>query len=192
MAKKELLFLSIDIEADGRAPGLSSMLNFGAAAILPHIKQVVRTWNYNLHPLDDAKPDPETMKWWASKPEAWARLQTDRKYPAEAMPEFASDVEELQKTYRVVPVAWPASFDFAWLNHYLWRFAGRNPLGHSCKCIGSYAWAVGRVKHPSDRNAAIEQSVEPGYEHTHLGVEDAIEQGLQFVNMWRKTTEAVD
>lgn len=189
MGKLPLVFLSIDIEADGPAPGLSSMLSFGAVAIRAEDKVVLRTWSVNLHPLPNAKPETSTMQWWATQPEAWAALQIDRKSPEEFMPAFADEVDELRKTCRLVTVAWPASFDFAWATYYLWRFAGRNPLGHSCKCMGSYAWAAGHVKHPNEPNPIIELSKEPTLCHTHVASEDALEQGMQFINMWRIVTK---
>lgn len=186
---KSLVFFSFDIEADGRAPGLSSMLAFGAVALRASDGKVLRYWNVNLMPLPGAVPDPDTMRWWKTQPDAWRLLQIDRQDPGTAIEKLAREIEKLQDEYEVVPVAWPAAFDWAWLNYYMWRFAGRNPLGYSCQCIGSYAWAAGGRSKPRDHNALIEEAKcrVPSNIVKHVPGDDALEQAFILFAIWLET-----
>ena len=53
-------YVSIDIEADGPAPGLNSMLSLGAAAFISE-GAVMDKFSANL----DAREYPKTTHWWA-------------------------------------------------------------------------------------------------------------------------------
>ena len=73
-------YVSIDIEADGPAPGLNSMLSLGAVAFTSD-GALVDTFSANL----EAREDPKTMRWWAKQPEAWAACRTQIRDPPSAM-----------------------------------------------------------------------------------------------------------
>ena len=62
-------YVSIDIEADGPAPGLNSMLSLGAAAFISE-GAVMDTFSANL----DAREDPKTTHWWAKQPRGVGRV----------------------------------------------------------------------------------------------------------------------
>ncbi len=51
------IYVSTDIEADGRIPGVHSMLSFGSAAYLAD-KTLLGTFTANLEQLPGAVPDP--------------------------------------------------------------------------------------------------------------------------------------
>lgn len=132
-------YVSIDIETDGPAPGLNSMLALGAAAFTKDGRQLA-TWTANLDLLPDAVANPDTAKWWLSQPEAWAICRVDLWNPKTAMPAFSSWVERLPG--KKTAVAWPAAFDFAFVNWYCHKFAGRNPLGFACLDLRSFAMGL--------------------------------------------------
>jgi hypothetical protein len=79
MAHEEI-YVSTDIETDGPVPGLHSMLSLGSAAFLPD-GTLLGTIEMNLDVLPKATPDPATVAWWATKPEAWAYCRTDPQPP---------------------------------------------------------------------------------------------------------------
>ena len=85
-------YVSIDIEADGRAPGLNSMLSLGAAAF-DSDGALADTFSANLEPLPEAREDPQTMRWWAAHSAAWEACRTDQRDPQEAMERFHSWVK---------------------------------------------------------------------------------------------------
>jgi len=192
MARPEI-YISIDIETDGPAPGVNSMLALGAAAFTADGAEV-SDWYSTLHPLEDAVQNEDTMKWWATQPDAWAEVTANCKKPADAIPDFLwwCDSLELRYEAKLIAVAWPAAFDFAFVNYYCHRFGGRNPLGFACLDIRSYA--NGLARHPDYyglRKAqvrALAGEIDKTGLRPHVAVDDAIEQGRLFVAL-RKAAE---
>jgi hypothetical protein len=162
------VIVSIDIESDGPAPGLNSMLALGAAAFSQDDTEL-DCWYYTLDPLPGASRNPETMAWWKTQPEAWAEVTSSTWNPVIAVPLFARWCESLPG--KAAAVAWPAAFDFAFVNYYLHRFNGSNPLGFSCLDIGSYARGLGMPVMHGD------------LAHNALG--DARKQGQSFLALRR-------
>lgn len=181
MSRPEV-FVSIDIESDGPAPGLNSMLALGAVAFSQGGEEL-DDWYFTLDPLPDAKPDPDTMAWWATQPEAWAEVNSGRWSPKVAISIFASWCGELPG--KPVAVALPAAFDFAFVNYYCHRFAGRNPLGFACLDIRSYANGLSGYPSyyglPGARVRAMTGTVDTRGLRPHVAVDDAREQGRLFM-----------
>jgi len=175
-----ITYVSIDIEADGPAPGLNSMLALGAAAFSQEGAEL-ETWYGKLIALPDARTDPDTMSWWDTQPEAWAEVMSGRAFPRIAIPKFASWCESLPG--KPVAVAKPAAYDFAWVNYYLWRFAGRNPLGFSCRDMGSYADGMNLSR---EEQGEIYRSIDRTGLRPHIAVDDAIEQGRYWIALRAK------
>jgi hypothetical protein len=179
------IYFSIDVETDGRIPGLSSMLSLGAVAITVD-KEVLGTFTRNLELLDDAQPEEDTMRFWADNPVAWQQARSATVPPAAVMPEFNAWVLSLAQGAPPVFVGYPAAFDFAWIDHYCVRFAGSNPFGHrGCLDMKTYAWSRmgGRFTSISPRN--FPGGWQEPEEHSHVALQDALEQGATFVNMLR-------
>ena len=59
-----------DIEADGPSPLGSSMLSFASVAC-DVTGKVIDEFEAVLEPRSDRKPNPVTMEWWKTQPEAW-------------------------------------------------------------------------------------------------------------------------
>jgi hypothetical protein len=59
------IYLSVDIEADGPAPGRYSILSFGIAAFTID-KVLLSTFTRNLELLPGAVQHPRVMAWWQS------------------------------------------------------------------------------------------------------------------------------
>lgn len=135
------LYVSLDIETTGPVPGLHSMIQLGAVPILDG--KVREDWGFScwFKELDDARWDPMTG--------AWARLEGHvlaahskaeqeglLREPAHGTADFAYWVENLPG--KPIAAAWPAAFDFSFVNYYAHRFLHRNPLGFACLDIRSY------------------------------------------------------
>ncbi|MBM3458742.1 MAG: exonuclease, partial [Armatimonadetes bacterium] len=138
MAKGEI-YVNTDVEADGPIPGPHSMLSFGSAAYQCS-GELVGVFTANLELLPDAVGAPDTMKWWASQPEAWAACRENLRDPAEAMGEYVAWLKALPG--KPVFVGYPASYDFLFVYWYLIRFTGESPFSHAALDIKSYAMAV--------------------------------------------------
>ena len=174
------IYVSTDIETDGPIPGPNSMLSFGSAAYLPD-KSLVGTFSANLETLSGAQGDPKTMAWWETQPEAWAACRVDTQDPALAMPAYASWLDSLPG--KPVFVAYPAGFDFLFIYWYLIRFAGRSPFSFSAIDIKTFAMAVLKCDYRAASKRGMPSRWFDKSPHTHVALDDAIEQGVLFCNM---------
>lgn len=175
------LYVSTDVETDGPIPGPNSMLSL-ASAVFSRDGRVLSTWTANLLPLPGSGPDAATSSFWAEFPEAYAATQRDRRDPAEAMPDYARWLGSLDG--EPVFVAYPAGFDFTWVFWYLHRFAGGSPFSYSAIDMRTYAMAVlGRKFRHAGKGMWPRHWFSDAHPHTHVALDDALEQGHQFIAM---------
>lgn len=180
MAKKQEIYVSVDVEADGPIPGPHSMLSIGAVAYRPDGEEV-DTFSANLETLPDAEMHPATAEWWERFPEAWAACREATRPPEEAMPEFADWLEALPGT--PIFVGWPATWDFMWVYWYLIRFTGRRPFSEHGIDMRSYAMGMRRKDFRRAGKNYLPDRWFPAQAHTHVALDDAREQGGLFMNM---------
>ena len=174
------IYVSTDVETDGPIPGAHSMLSLASAAYLAD-KTLVDTFSANLTVLPEASPDPDTMEWWKTQPEAWAACRTDQRPHDEVMREYAAWVLGLPG--RPVFVAYPAGYDFTFVYWYLMRFAGQSPFSFSALDIKTYAMAMLQTDFHDSIKQNMPSSWFDEHPHTHVALDDAIEQGALFCNM---------
>jgi hypothetical protein len=174
------IYISTDVETDGPIPGPHSMLSIGSAALTAD-KALVDTFSANLELLPGASAHPKTAEWWATQPEAWAACRTNLEAPDAAMGRYVAWIKGLKG--RPVFVAYPAGFDFMFVHWYLMRFVGENPFGYAALDVKSFAMAMmkGEYRESSKRNMP-KRWFDP-LPHTHVALDDAIEQGALFCNM---------
>lgn len=185
MATREC-YVSVDIEADGPIPGPHSMLSLGAAAFVvdwaaPPTARAVGTWTANLETLPGAAGDPRTMDWWGSQPEAWAACRVDVRPPDEAMKGFAAWLAALPG--RPVFVAYPAGFDFTFVYWYLVRFTGASPFSHAALDMKTMAMTLLGGTFRDTTKRSFPPRWRGAGRHTHVALDDAIEQGEIFCAM---------
>ena len=180
------LYVSVDVETDGPTPGMNSMLSLGAAAFHAGSRVPLGTFEVNLLPLQGANPDPDTMTWWARQdPAVWEHATRNPTEPVAALSDFVSWVRSL--VGNPVLVVYP-SWDAMWVHYYLGRFLGKdgNPFGIGALDVKSMAFGMGTnfmsFKDVTKRNMAPElfEGCPP---HTHKAVDDALGQGIWFVNL---------
>lgn len=172
--------MSTDVETDGPIPGPHSMLSLGSAAYAAD-KTLVSTFSANLELLDGAAGHPDTMAWWATQPEAWAACRTDPRPATEAMHAYVDWLDGLPA--RPVFVAYPAGFDFTFVYWYLLRFVGRSPFSHSALDVKTFAMAMLGTEYRRSTKRAMPKHWFDPLPHTHVALDDAIEQGALFCNM---------
>ena len=179
--KDSEIYISTDIEADGPIPGPHSMLSLASAAYRAD-KTVVSTFTLNLDVLPGAAPDPKTQTWWQQFPEAWAACRRDTVPPEIAMRRYLDWLGTLAG--RPVFVGWPASWDFMWVYWYLIRFTGERPFRENALDVRSYAMGMrkGEFRHTT-RSYLPRRWFDEGLPHTHVALDDALEQGALFCNM---------
>jgi len=181
------LYVSIDVETDGPIPAVNSMLSLGAAAFTLD-DGCVGTWSSNLHVLPEAETNADTMKWWEGQPAAWAACRENLTQPLNAMKEFVDWVDDTAKAEGKKPVcvAYPAGFDFMFVYWYMIKFAGRSPFSFSCLDIKSYVSAVLKKPFRQSTKRNMPKRWFSGRRHTHLAVDDALEQGELFMNILKE------
>jgi hypothetical protein len=174
------IYVSTDVETDGPIPGVNSMLSFASAAYRPD-KTLVGTFSANLETLPGALANPATMEWWATEPEAWQACRTDLQAPQAAMHSYLAWLNALPG--KPVFVAYPAAFDFLFVYWYLIRFTGESPFSHSALDIKTYAMAMLKTPYRESTKKNMPARWFDPLPHTHLALEDAVEQGALFCNM---------
>lgn len=191
MSKPEL-YISIDIETDGQAPGVNSMLALGAAAYTIS-GTLLDTWYEKMHPMEGARENPDTMEWWKTQPEAWEEVKKGRINPAVATGSFVSWCDRLGRNTKLVASAWPAGFDYPFIQYYTWKFANRNPLGFACLDMRSYANGMygcpgyyDTRKYVPEENLYKLHNIRTDDLRPHFAVDDAIRQGRLLVAMLQR------
>lgn len=178
------IYISTDVETDGPIPGPHSMLSFGSAAYTAD-KQLISTFSANLETLPGATAHPETAKWWASQPNAWAACRKDLETPSGAMTRYAAWIKSLKGS--PVFVAYPAGFDFLFVYWYLIRFAGESPFSHSALDVKTFAMAVLKTDYRKSTKRNMPKHWFDKLPHSHIALDDALEQGALFCNMLKES-----
>ena len=174
------IYVSTDIEADGPIPGPHSMLSFASAAYTAD-KQLVGTFSANLETLPGAKPHPVQEAWWKTQPQAWAACRSDLRSPEQALLAYVEWVEALPG--KPVFVGMPAGFDFTFMFWYMMRFTGRCPFSWSALDIKTLAFAMTGLPYRKCIKPRMPKHWFDDHPHTHVALDDAIEQGALFCNM---------
>jgi hypothetical protein len=186
MAKAEIYFVT-DIETDGPIPGPHSMLSFASAAYSVE-GELLGTFSRNLEMLDGASGHPHTMKWWGSEPEAWAACRMDLITPDIAMTDYVKWIRTIcGKTNSPVFVGFPAGFDFTFVFWYLVKFVGDSPFTWSALDMKTFAMALtGLPFKQAIKPKLPKQWLPENLPHTHVALDDALEQGAIFCAMLKE------
>ncbi len=152
-----MTYVMVDVEADGPAPGVFSMVVLGAIIVEPALD---RTFYGTLRPVSD--------KW---VPEALAVSGFSREEtlvfddPNGVMQAFAAWLANDIKG-RPMFVSDNNGFDWQFVNWYFWHFTGANPFGHSSTNLGSLY--KGLVKDTSQNFKRLRKT-----RHAHNSLDDA-------------------
>jgi hypothetical protein len=174
------IYISTDVETDGPIPGPHSMLSIGSAAYTAD-KRLLSTFSANLETLPGASAHPQTAAWWATQPDAWAACRSALEAPEAAMKRYVDWIEALEG--KPVFVAYPAGFDFLFAYWYLMRFVGRSPFSHSALDMKTFAMALLRRDYRASTKQNMPKHWFDDLPHSHVALDDAIEQGALFCNM---------
>jgi hypothetical protein len=177
---KQEIYVSTDVEADGPIPGPHSMLSFASAAYTAD-KSLISTFTANLDVLPGAIGHPNTMEWWAKNQLAWQACRTNCQEPKKAMLNYSDWLKKLPGN--PVFVAYPAAYDFMFVYWYLMQFVGESPFSHSALDIKTFAMAMMKSNYRYATKRNMPKAWFDTLPHTHIALDDAIEQGALFCNM---------
>lgn len=179
------IYISVDIETDGPIPGDNSMLSLGAAAFSPDGK-MLSTFSINFQEMEGSKPDTGTMAWWDTNKEAYEITRQNVIDAGEAIGRFVSWVNELGG--KPVFVGYPATFDFMFVYHYIIHFGYASPFSFSALDIKTYACAVMKTEYRQSTKKNMPKRWFSDAPHTHVALDDAIEQGQLFISMLKENS----
>ena len=185
MAKQEI-YVSTDIEADGPIPGIYSMLSFASAAYTAD-KQLLGTFSANLDTLPEAQVHPDTKAWWDKNLKAWEICRQNCQTPSEAIQKYVDWLKKLPG--KPVFVGYPAAYDFMFIYWYLIKFTGESPFSHSALDIKTFAMAVLKKPFRETSKRKMPKHWFDDLPHSHVALDDAIEQGALFCNILREQIE---
>lgn len=120
-------YIMVDIESDGPAPGLYSMIAFGAIVVEESLNR--KFGPVYLKPISD--------QWFseALSISGFSREETLKfEDPFNVMNRFNSWVKLIKKpTF----IADNNGFDWSFINYYFWKYVGSNPFGFSSQNLNS-------------------------------------------------------
>lgn len=203
--KKPEIYLSLDVETDGPAPGLNNMLTIGAAGYSLD-GSLLDSFYERIIPLPDLQQNPETMLWWRNQdPKAYFEAfdedqpgvlagpaSKDRITAFDAMLRFNAWLNHLAiqleaEEIRITPMAWPAAFDHPFVNYYCHRFLRKALVGYDCLDIRSHVMGLLRKRGYKDvREEEINNmfgALDRSSKRPHVAVDDAIAQGDLFFHI---------
>lgn len=161
------------------------MLSFGVAAFDIN-KKIHSTFTKNINVLPGASQHPDNMKFWASFPREYEETRVNMVSPEQAMKELKAWLTNIKKLGKPVFCAWPTRFDLRFIDYYSWRFLNEGMLGLGAMDIKSFACATTRLPYYKTTKKFLPAHWYPDMEHTHVAIDDAIEQGMLFINILRE------
>ncbi len=151
-------------------------------------KELVGTFERNLELLSGAQVDERTMTWWA-RPEnaaAYRKSREDLVSPYLAMADCRAWLGEMRRFGRPIVCGAPSGFDFTFLYYYFQRELGESPVGFASLDLRSYAAAVMKRQYRQvGKRQYPPEWIDAGLPHTHVALDDAIEQGCILINVIR-------
>jgi hypothetical protein len=179
------IYVSCDVETDGPIPGPNSMLSLGAAAFNYPNEKPIGVFSANLELLAGATPNPATMEWWATKQAAWEACRKDLQPVDVAMKNFVDWVKALPG--KPVFVGYPTGFDFTYCYWYIIKHGLESPFSFSALDLKSYAMAVLKKPYRESTKKHMPKHWFPkDMPHTHVALDDAIEQGIMMLRMMKQ------
>ena len=151
-------WVMVDVEADGPAPGLFSMIELGAVIVESNLN---RTFYSNLKPISDQ------YQFDALAVTGYDREQTlNFKDPCDAMIEFDVWLKTEIPRGKIMFVSDNNGFDWQFVNYYFHKFLLRNPFGYSSTNLGSLYKGM-------ERDFKVNFKHLRKTRHTHNPVDDA-------------------
>ena len=184
------VYFSADVETDGPIPGPFSILSFALVFAgtfdgqhFSSPTQYVQTFYRELKPISESYQEEALRVNGLDR--AW--LCKNGVGPELAMSEAYDWIMGLVGNSKPVLVAYPLSFDWAWLYWYFTRFSPKgSPFNHSLCFDIKTAYAIKAAIPISEAGKSkLLPSLRPRGVHTHHALDDAIEQAEVFANIFR-------
>jgi hypothetical protein len=182
-------YFSADVETDGPIPGPFSILSFAIVYAgsfdgtnFERPRSYHQTLYKELRPISD-EFQPEALRVNGIDR---SRLRFEGEHPEGAMTEASNWVKSVAGPARPVLVAYPLSFDWAWLYWYFVRFSkDGSPFGYSrCFDIKTALAVKAHIPISEAGRSGLRPPLRGLHAHTHHALDDAIEQAEIFANVF--------
>lgn len=189
MSSRVDAYFSADVETDGPIPGPYSILSFALVyAGSFDGRHFQRPRDYSKRFYVELRPISENFEREALQVNGLdrTRLMLNGVSPEVAMTDAAEWVNSIAGDARPVLVAYPLSFDWAWLYWYFIRFSMQgSPFGHSqCFDIKTALAVKAHIPISQSSRSKVPEMLRSRRAHTHHAVDDAIEQAEIFANVF--------
>ena len=183
------VYFSADVETDGPIPGPYSMLSFALVYAgrfdgkrFVHPRDFDETFYRELRPISEGFQVEALRVNGLDR----RRLLLEGEDPELAMREAYEWIAGIAGGAKPVLVAYPLSFDWAWLYWYFVQFCSKgSPFNHSLCFDMKTAYAVkASVPISEAGRSKILPQLLPDRRHTHHALDDAIEQAEIFGNLF--------
>ena len=167
-----MIYVMVDIEADGPCPGLYSMTELGAVLVDHRFLSHDRFYA-NFSPISNAW-QPEALAVTGRSRDATLQFT----HPSISMNSFNDWLKSISLNFEqsLKFLSDNVGFDWQFVNYYFWRYVGKNPFGHSGMDISSLY--KGMVKDVNQRFDTLRIT-----QHTHNPVDDALGNAEALVAM---------
>jgi len=171
-------YVAVDIEASGRIPVKHNMLSIGACVAFDRSK----TFYVELKPINK-NYEKESM---LINKLSMTKLRKYGVAPKQAMLKFENWIKGVSGENKPVFVAFPATFDWMYVNYYFKKFLGRNPFEARVLEMKSYfAGKMGLNIEEATRDKLFEM-FPTKIKHTHNALDDAIAYAESFEKLMKK------
>jgi hypothetical protein len=150
----------VDVETDGPAPGLFSMIELGAVVVDYDLN---KTFYYKFRPLLEANYVQEALN-----VSGYSREQT-MQFPeaSEGIAKFDTWLSKVKNQDKLMFISDNNGFDWQFVNYYFYKYLGKNPFGHSSTNLGSLYKGLERSMFENFKHLRKTK-------HTHNPVDDAM------------------
>lgn len=178
------IICSLDIEKGGDNALLNPLYSFGISAFTIE-KELLASITFNVDEEPGTAADPKTAAWWQENPPAFAAARANCVPPAHAFAKLEKWWNRLRRFGRAYPAAAPIGGDYSFLAACIWRHRKRPPFERMSLDLRSLvSGMVGKPIYECGK-ADIAPEMFDDLPHTHVSLDDSIEQGALFVNLLR-------
>lgn len=163
-----MIYIMNDVETNGPAPGIYSMLSLGAVAVE---EGLTRRFYEEMRPLNDNCVPEAIAACGYTMEQAYTF-----KDPMEVMRKYAAWVSTFEKPRFISD---NNGFDWSFVNYYLWRFTGGNPYGHSSDNLRNLFQGLENSRRANFRRLRKTK-------HDHNALNDAIGNGEAMLSFCQK------
>lgn len=180
------LYISVDAETSGPIIGVHSMYSVGLVAYTKYGDEVGH-FSVNLDELPGGQTDPVTAAFWVEHPAAWAAHRENPVPPAQGMKALKPWLLNLAQGGKntLIFVAWPAPFDWGFVDWYLKVFADGNPFDGAID-MRSYIMGMFHASYGKAGKKRLPPQILGDYPDNlpHVALDDARHQGKLFMRLF--------